>query len=277
MKKVVLLLSIIMILPLSLASQDFSVMSYNIRLSTQGDKENWWEHRKEAVVDLIKRNDPVSFGVQEALETQMDFIDESLSDYSYVGVGRDDGKKGGEFSAIFYKKGLRVLESGTFWLSSTPDQVSKGWDAALPRVCSYAKFETEDRKQFWHFNTHFDHVGVEARAESAKLIIAKIKEMTAKKEAVILTGDFNVTPDTDPYANIVKYMDDDLKKSKTKLTGPYGTFSGFDVNSKLERRIDYIFSRKLKVLSYTHLDDKRENGLWVSDHLPVKATFSLKN
>lgn len=266
-----------MILPLSLASQDFSVMSYNIRLSTQGDKENWWEHRKEAVVDLIKRNDPVSFGVQEALESQMDFIDESLSDYSYVGVGRDDGKRGGEFSAIFYKKGLRVLESGTFWLSSTPDQVSKGWDAALPRVCSYAKFETEDRKQFWHFNTHFDHVGVEARAESAKLIIAKIKEMTGNKEAVILTGDFNVTPDTDPYANIVKYMDDDLKKSKTKLTGPYGTFSGFDVNSKLERRIDYIFSRKLKVLSYTHLDDKRDNGLWVSDHLPVKATFSLKN
>lgn len=277
MKKVVLLLSIIMVLPLSLASQDFSVMSYNIRLSTQGDKENWWEHRKEAVVDLIKRNDPVSFGVQEALETQMDFIDESLSDYSYVGVGRDDGKRGGEFSAIFYKKGLRVLESGTFWLSSTPDQVSKGWDAALPRVCSYAKFETEDRKQFWHFNTHFDHVGVEARAESAKLIIAKIKEMTGNKEAVILTGDFNVTPDTDPYANIVKYMDDDLKKSKTKLTGPYGTFSGFDVNSKLERRIDYIFSRKLKVLSYTHLDDKRDNGLWVSDHLPVKATFTLKN
>lgn len=277
MKKVVLLLSIIMVLPLSLASQDFSVMSYNIRLSTQGDKENWWEHRKEAVVDLIKRNDPVSFGVQEALETQMDFIDESLSDYSYVGVGRDDGKRGGEFSAIFYKKGLKVLESGTFWLSSTPDQVSKGWDAALPRVCSYAKFETEDRKQFWHFNTHFDHVGVEARAESAKLIIAKIKEMTGNKEAVILTGDFNVTPDTDPYANIVKYMDDDLKKSKTKLTGPYGTFSGFDVNSKLERRIDYIFSRKLKVLSYTHLDDKRDNGLWVSDHLPVKATFTLKN
>lgn len=277
MKKVVLLVSIIMILPLSLASQDFSVMSYNIRLSTQGDKENWWEHRKEAVVDLIKRNDPASFGVQEALETQMDFIDESLLDYSYVGVGRDDGKRGGEFSAIFYKKGLRVLESGTFWLSSTPDQVSKGWDAALPRVCSYAKFETEDRKQFWHFNTHFDHVGVEARAESAKLIIAKIKEMTGNKEAVILTGDFNVTPDTDPYANIVKYMDDDLKKSKTKLTGPYGTFSGFDVNSKLERRIDYIFSRKLKVLSYTHLDDKRDNGLWVSDHLPVKATFTLKN
>lgn len=275
MKKVVLLLSIIMILPLSLASQDFNVMSYNIRLSTEGDKDNWWEHRKEAVVDLIKRNDPISFGVQEALETQMDFIDQSLSDYSYVGVGRDDGKRGGEFSAVFYKKGLKVLESGTFWLSTTPEKVSKGWDAALPRVCSYAKFETEDGKQFWHFNTHFDHVGVEARANSAQLIVDKIKEMTDKKDAVILTGDFNVTPDTDPYANITKYMDDDAKKSKTKITGPYGTFSGFDVNSKLERRIDYIFSRKLKVLSYSHLDDKRDNGLWVSDHLPVLVKFSF--
>lgn len=277
MKKVVLLLSIIMFLPLSLISQDFSVMSYNIRLSTESDKDNWWEHRKEAVVDLIKRNDPISFGVQEALETQMDFIDRSLSDYDYVGVGRDDGKRAGEFSAVFYKKGLKVLKSGTFWLSTTPDNVSKGWDAALPRVCSYAQFETEDGKQFWHFNTHFDHVGVEARAESAKLIVEKIKEMTNEGDAVVLTGDFNVTPDTDPYANIIKYMDDDLEKSETKLAGPFGTFSGFDVNSKLERRIDYIFSRNLKVLSYSHLDDKRDNGLWVSDHLPVKATFSLKD
>jgi len=277
MKKLVLLLSIIMSLPLSLVSQDISVMSYNIRLSTENDKENWWEHRKEALVELIKRNDPISFGVQEALETQMNFIDENLSDYSYVGIGRDDGKRGGEFSAVFYKKELKVLESGTFWLSSTPDKVSKGWDAALPRVCTYAKFETEDGKQFWHFNTHFDHVGVEARANSAKLIVDKIKEMTGKKDAVILTGDFNVTPDTDPYANIINYMDDDSKKSKTKPAGPYGTFSGFDVNSKLERRIDYIFSRNLKVLSYSHLDDKRDNGLWVSDHLPVVATFKLKD
>lgn len=277
MKKVVLLLSIVMLLPLSLVSQDFSVMSYNIRLSTEGDKDNWWEHRKEAVVDLIKRNDPISFGVQEALESQMNFMNEALSDYDYIGVGRDDGKRAGEFSAVFYKKGLKVLESGTFWLSTTPDKVSKGWDAALPRVCSYAKFETGDGKQFWHFNTHFDHVGIEARAQSAQLIVDKIKEMTGKRDAVILTGDFNVTPDTDPYANITKYMDDDMEKSKSKLVGPIGTFSGFDVNSKLERRIDYIFSRNLKVLEYSHLDDKRDNGLWVSDHLPVKATFSLKD
>jgi endonuclease/exonuclease/phosphatase family metal-dependent hydrolase len=253
------------------------VASYNIRFNNPHDNENWWGHRKEATVDLLKANDLISFGVQEAVLNQMEYLDSNLENYSYVGVGRDDGKTSGEYSAIFYRKDLKLITSGTFWLSPTPDKVSKGWDAALPRVCTYAQFEMEDGNRFWHFNTHFDHVGVEARAESAQLIVDKIKEMTGKRDAVILTGDFNVTPDTDPYANIVKYMDDDLEKSKGKLIGPIGTFSGFDVNSKLERRIDYIFSRNLEVLSYSHLDDKRDNGLWVSDHLPVVATFSLKD
>lgn len=272
-----LYLSVLLLLPLSLFAQEFNVASYNIRFNNPHDNENWWGHRKEATVDLLKANDLISFGVQEAVLNQMEYLDSNLENYSYVGVGRDDGKTSGEYSAIFYRKDLKLITSGTFWLSPTPDKVSKGWDAALPRVCTYAQFEMEDGNRFWHFNTHFDHVGVEARAESAQLIIDKIKEMTGKRDAVILTGDFNVTPDTDPYANIVKYMDDDLEKSKSKLIGPIGTFSGFDVNSKLERRIDYIFSRNLEVLSYSHLDDKRDNGLWVSDHLPVVATFSLKD
>ncbi len=272
-----LYLSVLLLLPLSLFAQEFNVASYNIRFNNPHDNENWWGHRKEATVDLLKANDLISFGVQEAVLNQMEYLDSNLENYSYVGVGRDDGKTGGEYSAIFYRKDLKLITSGTFWLSSTPDKVSKGWDAALPRVCTYAQFEMEDGNRFWHFNTHFDHVGVEARAESAQLITDKIKEMTGKRDAVILTGDFNVTPDTDPYANIVKYMDDDLEKSKGKLIGPIGTFSGFDVNSKLERRIDYIFSRNLEVLSYSHLDDKRDNGLWVSDHLPVVATFRLKD
>lgn len=272
-----LYLSVLLLLPLSLFAQEFNVASYNIRFNNPHDNENWWGHRKEATVDLLKANDLISFGVQEAVLNQMEYLDSNLENYSYVGVGRDDGKTSGEYSAIFYRKDLKLITSGTFWLSPTPDKVSKGWDAALPRVCTYAQFEMEDGNRFWHFNTHFDHVGVEARAESAQLIVDKIKEMTGKRDAVILTGDFNVTPDTDPYANIVKYMDDDLEKSKGKLIGPIGTFSGFDVNSKLERRIDYIFSRNLEVLSYSHLDDKRDNGLWVSDHLPVVATFRLKD
>ncbi|KYG73420.1 MULTISPECIES: endonuclease/exonuclease/phosphatase family protein [Roseivirga] len=272
-----LYLSVLLLLPLSLFAQEINVASYNIRFNNPHDNENWWGHRKEATVDLLKANDLISFGVQEAVLNQMKYLDSNLENYSYVGVGRDDGKTGGEYSAIFYRKDLKLITSGTFWLSPTPDKVSKGWDAALPRVCTYAQFEMEDGNRFWHFNTHFDHVGVEARAESAELIVDKIKEMTGKRDAVILTGDFNVTPDTDPYANIVKYMDDDLEKSKGKLIGPIGTFSGFDVNSKLERRIDYIFSRNLEVLSYSHLDDKRDNGLWVSDHLPVVATFRLKD
>lgn len=262
-------------MPLSLLSQEFNVVSYNIRFNNPHDNENWWGHRKEATVGLLRAKDPISFGVQEAVLSQMEYIDEHLEDYAYVGVGRDDGKTGGEYSAIFYKKELKVLNSGTFWLSPTPDKVSKGWDAALPRVCTYAQFETAEGKRFWHFNTHFDHVGEEARAESAKLIVQKIKEMTKADEAVVLTGDFNVTPETAPYANITAFMEDDANLSSSPLKGPKGTFSGFDVNSKLERRIDYIFSRNLKVLSYAHLDDKRDNGLWISDHLPVMVQFSF--
>lgn len=267
----------LILLPISLLGQEFNVGSFNIRYNNPHDNENWWGHRKEAVVDLLKANDLITFGVQEAVLNQMEYLDSNLENYSYVGVGRDDGKTKGEFSAIFFRKDLKLITSGTFWLSTSSERVSKGWDAALPRICTYAQFEMEDGSQFWHFNTHFDHVGVKARAESAKLIVNKIKTMTSSSDAVILTGDFNVTPETDPYANIVKYMDDDMEVSKSKLFGPIGTFSGFDVNSLLEKRIDYIFSRNLEVLSYSHLTDKRENGLWVSDHLPVISNFRLKD
>ena len=257
----------------ALNAQEFSVISYNIRYNNAHDNENWWGHRKEAVVNLLEVNDPITFGVQEAVLSQMEYIDKYMPEYSYVGVGRDDGKTAGEFSAIFYKKELKVLQSGTFWLSTTPNQVSKGWDAALPRICTYAQFETTEGNKFWHFNTHFDHVGEQARAESAKLIIEKIKEFSGSEDKVVLTGDFNTTPDKAPYGNITEYLDDDAKESATRPTGPTGTLNGFKLDAPLENRIDYIFSRNLKVMSYSHLDDKRDKGLWISDHLPVLVSY----
>lgn len=263
---------------LALKSQEFNVISYNIRYDNPHDNEDWWGHRKEAVVQLLKNNEPLVFGVQEAVSSQMDYINEYLPDYSYLGVGRDDGKEAGEFSAVFYNSAkLELLDDGTFWLSNSPNVVSKGWDAALPRICTYAKFKLKDNvKEFWVFNTHFDHVGLEARDESSKLIISKIKEITDPNDAVILTGDFNTTPDKAPYANITAYMEDSAKASAAKPEGPIGTFNGFKLDAPLKERIDYIYSKNIQVLQYKHLDTKRDNGLWVSDHLPVLAKVTFR-
>ena len=138
----------------------------------------------------------MSFGVQEATLTQMKDLEVGLPGYNYVVVGRDDGSTKGEFSAIFYKRGeLKVLQEDTFWLSETPEKVSVGWDAALPRICTYAQFElTSSKRTFWHFNTHFDHIGETARAESAKFIVSKIADLVSFGDVVVLSGDFNAEP-----------------------------------------------------------------------------------
>ncbi|HNU60249.1 MAG TPA: endonuclease/exonuclease/phosphatase family protein, partial [Aquaticitalea sp.] len=142
-------------------------------------------------------NAPDVLGVQEAMPNQMKDMDSLLVDYGFVGVGRDDGKDLGEYSAIFYHKHkLRIVESATFWLSQTPDKVSMGWDAACNRVCTYALFEDKvSNEQFWVFNTHFDHIGVEARKNSTLLILDKIEQITGGNKPVFLMGDFNMEPD----------------------------------------------------------------------------------
>ena len=198
-----------------------------------------------------------------------------LNDYNTVGVGRDDGKTKGEYSAIFFKKDeLRLIEASTFWLSDTPEKVSVGWDAALPRICTYALFEhQESKRQFWHFNTHFDHMGVKARAESAKLIASKIESLVDAEKAVILSGDFNAEPQQEPILVLKNNYHDPADTISIK--GPTGTFNGFDLEANLDRRIDYIFFKEVKPLEYQHLDNKRSNKRWISDHLPIYFKFKL--
>ncbi|OEK01210.1 hypothetical protein BFP97_06655 [Roseivirga sp. 4D4] len=252
-------------------SQTHSFLSYNIRYNNPNDGVNQWHKRKHEVLALINHYEPLVFGIQEGLKDQVQFISDESGKYSYTGVGRDDGKNKGEFTAILYdKEKLTLIDEGTFWLSETPEVVSKGWDAALPRICSYAQFKINDSgKTFWFFNTHFDHIGKVARANSASLIVEKIKEIAGSETPVILSGDFNATPENPPILNITKYMKDGFSNSKNGFYGPVGTFSGFDVNAKLDDRIDYIFFRNLNAISLSHIDDRRQNGLWVSDHLPV--------
>ena len=255
--------------------QEIAVLSYNVRYNSSGDGLDLWELRKAELIYQIKELNPISFGVQEATLHQMKDLEAGLPDYDYVGVGRDDGASKGEFSAIFYKSSeMKVLQEDTFWLSETPEKVSVGWDAALPRICTYAKFElTSSKKRFWHFNTHFDHLGEIARAESAKLIVSKIKALVDGVDALVLSGDFNAEPHEEPILVLNHSFEDPT--DRVKLQGPVGTFSGFQLNAPLERRIDYIFTKNMEIKTYRHLDTKRANGRWISDHLPVFLSFGL--
>lgn len=205
----------------------------------------------------------------------MQDLEAGLTDYSYVGVGRDDGKTKGEYSAIFFKKDeLRLIEASTFWLSDTPEKVSVGWDAALPRICTYALFEHQKSKRhYWHFNTHFDHMGVNARAESAKLIVSKIASLVEGEESVIVSGDFNAESHQEPILVLKNNFQDPIET--VDLKGPLGTFSGFDLDANLDRRIDYIFYKSVKPIEYQHLDKKRSNKRRISDHLPIYFKFKL--
>lgn len=273
MKKSSLFLLILLttLIDQSVLAQVQTFISYNIRYNNVNDGENKWDERKDEVVALLNHYEPLVFGIQEGLLEQVQFISNQSTSYKYIGVGRDDGKDKGEFSAIFYdNEQLTVLEEGTFWLSETPDKVSKDWDAALPRICTYGQFRINDSgKTFWFFNTHFDHIGKVARANSASLIVRKIKEIAGSKSPVILSGDFNASPDSQPIDNINQYMSDAFSYAEKPFYGPIGTFSGFNTSAALEDRIDYIFFLNMKALSLIHIDDRRRNGLWVSDHLPV--------
>ena len=259
-------------------AQDLKVMTYNIRLSLESDKENSWDNRKEDALALMSYYHPDYFGVQEAVPQQMVDIKNSLKDYDYVGVGRDDGKDQGEYSAIFYDKNkLEVVKSGTFWLSETPYKPSKGWDAAYNRVCTYAFFKIKKSgKKFLAMNLHFDHVGDVARVNSSKLILEKIKELNSENLPLTLTGDFNLTDDTEPIKIISQSLDNVYYHSKKPHYGPKGTFTAFDVNTVPKERIDYIFVKGFEVESNRTINDRRENLLYPSDHFPILAKIKFE-
>ena len=248
-----------------------TIISYNIRYENKWDKENLWTLRKHRLSQLLMDYDPSIFGIQEGLLNQVKWIDSTLKNYNYIGVGRDDGKLKGEFCAIYFDTTqYEVKENSTFWLSNTPDQVSVGWDAALERICTYGLFKKKmSDKMIWVFNTHFDHVGKTARKKSSELILKKIKELNTKSLPVVLMGDFNSNPDSDPIKVFKNNLQDALEISSTKLKGPRGTFNGFDTMHPLDNRIDYIFVKEMNVISYRHIDDRLSNNRHISDHLPV--------
>ena len=258
------------------------VMTFNIRCQS-GEKEddiNYWGSRKYLVAEIIERYNPGIIGMQEAEKRQIDDLENLLEGYGWFGVGRDDGKDAGEFSPIFYDSTkYEVKWDSTFWLSPTPQMPSKGWDAMLNRIVTFALLKNkEDGKEFYFFNTHFDHIGDTARIESAKLIIKKIKEIPADLP-VILSGDFNITSDSEPYKVLTgeKLQDGDPVLydaqfiSSTLHYGGMNSFNGFGKTKEPDRKIDFIFvNNKVGVTSHGIITDKI-NGLYPSDHYPVMA------
>tara|TARA_Y100001972_G_C7667339_1_gene337888 strand:+ start:4341 stop:5174 length:834 start_codon:yes stop_codon:yes gene_type:complete len=276
MKKISLS-TLIILSGMILQAQSFTFMTYNIRYANPGDGVNYWENRKEELANQVAFYEPDVFGIQEGLPEQVEYLDEQLDAYSWYGVGRDDGKAKGEFSAVYYKKDkFSVLQKETFWLSPTPNKPSKGWDAALPRICTAVLFQVNSTDQkFWVFNTHFDHRGDEARLQSVDVILNKIKALNKDGHPTIVMGDLNLTPNTPPIQKLFGALNDTRAVSEL-VFGPEGTWSSFDVQKELDRRIDYIVvSDQVKVSKYAVLTDNRDLRNY-SDHLPVfiQASFS---
>ena len=250
--------------------QTARMITYNIRYSNPNDGDNIWENRKGKLAGLINYYEPSFLGIQEGLLHQVEYLDSCLSEYEYIGVGRDDGKQKGEYCAIFYDtRTYEVIIDSTFWLSDTPGIPSNGWDANLNRVCTYGLFENLNTKErIWVMNTHFDHRGKMARENSARLISERVELINEDNLPLVLMGDFNATLEQKPIQVIKATLSDALEISEKPFYGPPGTSNGFR-QEEIVRRIDYLFTKNVKVLSYSHIDDRRDNNLHVSDHLPV--------
>ena len=228
-------------------SAQMLVGSYNIRLKVSSDSiaGNVWQKRCQVICDQVNFMSPDIFGAQEVLHVQLLDMLAGLDGYDYIGVGRDDGKTGGEYAAIFYKTDrLRLLDQGNFWISETPDRPGLGWDAACVRICSWGKFARQtdtDDDAFYYFNLHMDHVGVIARREGAKLIVSKIRDI-AGNAPVIVTGDFNVDQNDEIYSIFTQsgLLKDSFLASRLRFS-ENGTFNSFDTDLYTNSRIDHVF------------------------------------
>lgn len=260
-------------------AQSLKVLTYNIRLDIASDGVNAWSNRKDYFNAQLQFYNPDIFGIQEALPNQVRDIAVAHETYKNISMGRD-GAEQGEASSLFFKKDrFTLLQGATFWLSETPNVISKGWDAALNRICTYTLLkDKETKKHLWVFNTHLDHMGEQARTESLALIVSKIKQLNTQNYPVILMGDFNSEPKEDRIKQLKKSMDDSRDISIQKPFGPNGTFNGFKHNEPVTKLIDYIFLSKnnpFLVTKYAILSDSKDLK-YPSDHLPVYIELKLK-
>ncbi|MEN9743338.1 MAG: hypothetical protein RLZZ65_1143 [Bacteroidota bacterium] len=251
-------------------------LSYNIRYDGHTDLAPDWIERKIPIINQIQKQVPTIIGFQEVLFTQLSDLRAALPSYQFIGVGRDDGQTAGEFSPIFYDTTrYSCVQSGTFWLSPTPNKPSKGWDAALNRICTYALLESKyDQQLLWVFNTHFDHIGQEARLKSAQFIQEKYTEFSSVKKApLLLLGDFNAEPDAYPIIFLRKSFKDLSCSMRHPELCSSPTFNAFTTATTDDKIIDYFFgSTELVQIKYEVLHDSFEHS-YPSDHFPIVLTF----
>ncbi len=263
-------------LPEANKTQAVTVMSYNVYIKGSGEKSP--ENRTDEVVANIRKYSPDSFGLQEADEGWMERLPAELTEYAHVGIGRDSDNGGGEASPVFYKKDkYELVDSGTFWLSKTPEKASKAWDAMFKRICTYAVLKDKQTGfTYAHFNAHFDHMGVIARSESVAVVTAKIAEI-APNIPVVFSGDLNDNEETDMYNRVLESGLRDTKKIAAAAVGDT-TYHGYSDLLTKELPIDFIFVNDFakSVESYT-VDSEKINGIYPSDHHPVISKMTLIN
>ena len=275
MKKLIIFVSLLFFAMAYGKAEDKEVLkiaTFNLRMDTPSDGENAWFHRKDMVNDLIRFYGFDLFGTQEGFTHQLNDI-LRLSDYRFIGVGRDDGKDAGEHCAIFYRSDrFKVLDQGDFWLSEHPEKPGRGWDGTCcNRICTWGKFEDlKNHKQFYFFNVHYEYEGDVARRESSNLMISRIKSI-AGNQPVFLTGDFNAFPTEEPIRilNDSGFLNDSYKITKEAPFGPVCTYHGYDSTIKTEERLDYIWvTDSIQIDKYGVLTNTLY-GHTPSDHFPV--------
>ncbi|WP_435414639.1 endonuclease/exonuclease/phosphatase family protein [Polaribacter aestuariivivens] len=257
---------------------ELKVMTYNIRLDVKSDGENQWAIRKDFLLSQIKFYEPTVFGTQEGRPNQIVDLTNGLKNYNYIGHGRDGANKG-EYSAIFYDKTkVKFSNVNTFWLSETPEKLSLGWDASYPRICTYGLMTVlNSNEKIWVFNTHLDHKGAEAQLKGMELIETEIKKVNTQNYPVILTGDFNVEPNSKLISKLKANFNDAKELANTNVFGSDGTFNGFKFHEPITRRIDYIMISKnanLEIKKYAVLTDSKDLK-YPSDHFPVFVQIQL--
>lgn len=280
MNRIIRLIAIAMfVFQFNTSAQDFNIATYNLRLQTPGDTGNLWVQRAPHVIALIRFHEFDIFGTQEGFRNQLTDVQKGLPDYDFYGAGRDDGKEKGEHSAIFFRKDrFTLVRHGDFWLSETPDQPSKGWDATCcNRICSWVYLTDKlTGKNFYVFNAHFDHQGTVARVESSKLILQRINTI-AGRDPVIFCGDLNGSQQSEWYKNLEN--SGLLHDAFRQVNFPYannGTFNGFGRNLQDKNIIDHIFVTEHFLVSKWGILSDSYSGKFPSDHFPVLARMKLK-
>jgi endonuclease/exonuclease/phosphatase family metal-dependent hydrolase len=269
--------------PASSKAVPLEVMTFNIRYLHRPDGPNYWDHRVAFVADTIKKHSPDIVGLQEAFRSQLDDLKPLLPDFAEVGVGREDGREKGEYSAILYRKSvLSVLESGTFWYSDTPTVPgSRSWGNKVTRICTWARFlHKPSGRNFWHFNSHWDHESAEARSKSARMLAERVAARNDRKEPVIVTGDFNAGEDSEPLkfltgkisGSAVVFRDSfRVVNPEEKAVGTIHSWSGRTDGSK----IDYILVEGATSVQAAEIMHDSRDGKFPSDHFPVRAKITL--